>query len=167
MKILDNAARRMLFWGALLLMGWAGYEFSIRWDTIGKASYTVFSMAADGGFSLIDVLFRYKYIDALAVPLFLLVCFLFGLVVFALRARLIMGVLFLPLSILLAWYSVDAHVFFSKNLWHMLKMLPMLLIATGSAINLISAFYIRQNKKKHAAQAAAPNAHVRKFHPPS
>ena len=57
MHTLREAGKKMLFWGALALMIWAGYELSVRWDTLEKATNTVRLMAADLNASLFDVLF--------------------------------------------------------------------------------------------------------------
>ena len=59
MHTLREASKKMLFWGALALMIWAGYELSVRWDTLEKATNTVRLMAADLNASLFDVLFKY------------------------------------------------------------------------------------------------------------
>lgn len=41
MEKLREAGKKMLFWGALALIIWAGYELSVRWDTLEKTTRTV------------------------------------------------------------------------------------------------------------------------------
>ncbi len=145
----------MLFWGALLLFVWAGYELSVRYDTLSKSTYTVFLMSRDLNASLFDVLFKYHYYEALKLPLFLLVYVIFALFVFFFRGRPRIGYASIPISLLLIWSSFDARVFFSRSLWEMLKLLPLLLIISGSLINLIFYYYVRKRRREMAASLPA------------
>lgn len=151
MSKLREAGKKMLFWGALLLFIWAGYELSIRYDTLSKSTNTVYLMAKDLNASLIDVLFKYQYFDALKLPIFLFLYAVFALFVFIFRGNPFIGYVSIPVSLLLIWTSFDARVFFSRSLWEMLKLLPLLLIIIGSLVNLIFYYYIRKRRKEMAA----------------
>lgn len=160
MVTLREVGRRMLFWGALLLIVWAGYELSVRWDTITKANVTVSMMANDLRASWWDVLFKYKYIEVLKVPALLAACVLLGLFALLLRNRPLAGFVLIPACLLLAWLSVDAKAFFNRSLWQMLKLLPLLLITLGSVINLV--FWRMVKNRKPQAQSGN-SAYTRKF----
>lgn len=151
MSQLREAGKKMLFWGSLFLFFWAGYELSIRFDTLSKSTYTVYLMAKDLNASLFDVLFKYKYFETLKLPIFLSFCLLFAMLVFILRAKPLSAYAGIPISIFLVFASFDTKVFFSSSLWEMLKLLPLLLIIAGSLINLVFYYYIRKRRKKIAA----------------
>ncbi|NLA53166.1 MAG: hypothetical protein GX858_02235 [Clostridiales bacterium] len=151
MSKLSEAGKRMLFWGSLLLFVWAGYELSVRYDTLSKSTNTVYLMAKDLNASLIDVLFKYQYYEALKLPIFLFLYTVFALLVFIFRRKPTFGYVSIPVSLFLIWTSFDARVFFSRSLWEMLKLLPLLLIILGSFINLIFYYYIRKRRKEIAA----------------
>lgn len=153
MRALDTAGRRMAFWGAVLLILWAGYELSIRWDTIQKSGYTVMLMARDMGAGLWDVLFKYRFIDVLHVPLVLLGCVLLGALALVLRNRRRAAYLLIPLCALFACLNVGARVFFSGSLWQLLKAVPLALIGLGQAVNAGVDVYIRQHKRAALAPA--------------
>ena len=154
MHTLREAGKKMLFWGALALMIWAGYELSVRWDTLEKATNTVRLMAADLNASLFDVLFKYAYFEALKTPAFLAGCVIAGLLALLLRARPLSAIAIIPLCGVLLWQQVEAKALFSVNVWQMLKFLPLLLVILGSAINLVFYYYIK--KRRTAARKAPP-----------
>lgn len=158
MKTLDEVARRLSFWGALFLIVWAGYELSVRWDTIQRAGYTVMSMAGEYNVSLWNVLFKHRFIDVLSVPLVLLGCALTGVVALLLRNRRRSAVVIIPLCILFAVLNVQAKVFFLGGLWQVLKTVPLLMIGAGEAINLGVDLYIG-NKRKANLPAAPQHGH--------
>ena len=151
MSQLREAGKKMVFWGAMLLFLWAGYELSVRWDTLSKSTHTVYLMAKELKASLFDVLFKYHYYEALKLPIFLGFCLLFALLVFVFRSKPLAAYAAIPLSILFIWVSIDARVFFSRSLWELFKLLPLLLIIVGSLINLVFFYYIRERRKKMAA----------------
>lgn len=153
MNMLDAAGRRMAFWGALLLIAWAGYELSIRWDTIQRASYTVMSMAREGGVSLWDVMFKHRFIEVLETPLVLLGCVLLGVFSLLMRSRRYAAFWIVPLCGLFAWLNVGARVFFLGSLWQTLKAVPLVLIALGQSINTGMTLYIRNKKRRHLPPA--------------
>ncbi len=153
MAAVREAGRRMLFWGALLLMAWAAYELSTRLDTLRLTTPTVMKMAADLHASLLDVLFKYGYINALKIPLFLLGCLVFGVIVLLFRNRPLAAYAFVPLCVLLVLISVDAKLFFSKSLWELLKLIPLAVIALGSLIGLSFHYLIKRRKKAAPADA--------------
>lgn len=160
MKTLDALGRRLAFWGALFLIVWAGYEFSIRWDTIRQSGYTVLLMAQDLGAGLWDVLFKYRFINVLRVPMILSGCVVLGVLTLLLRNRRRAAFLIIPLCALLAWLNVNAHVFFWGGLWQFLKTAPLAMIGVGQAVNAGVAVYIGQ--RKGAGLPPAPQ-HGRRF----
>ena len=156
MHTLREAGKKMLLWGALALMIWAGYELSVRWDTLTKTTNTVRLMALDLKASLMAVLFRYDYIEALKTPLFLLGCVIVGLLALLLSARPLSAYLILPLCALLLWQQVEARALFSASVWQMLKFLPLLLVTLGSLLNLAFYYYLKKRRRSIRRQAPPP-----------
>lgn len=144
---LADIGKRMLFWGALTLMIWAGYELSIRVDAMAGPLLMYYNMAVGEGIGLTAAL-KYVNWQIFQTPGFLLGCVILGLV--ALRSgnrpHLSYGVL--PLALLAGVYALGARAFFSVSLWQMLKLLPLLLIVTGSAINIALHRYIRARRRQ-------------------
>ncbi|NLD52279.1 MAG: hypothetical protein GX650_05235 [Clostridiales bacterium] len=161
MQIMRDIGRRMLFWGCILLILWAGYEFSVRWDVLSKTNRSIAMMAMDHHIPLWDVLFKYRYIDALKVPLLLAACVVLGVVTLLLRRRPAAALVIIPVCIALAWLSVDAKAFFSASLWQMLKLLPLLLITLGSLINLL--FHLKRRSRPSGPRPGTEPG-VRRFH---
>lgn len=161
MDRLREVGKRMLVWGALALVIWAGYELSVRWDTLSKATRTVRLMAADLRASLSDVLFKYQYIETLKTPLFLLCCALVGLLALLLQRRPLSAWLILPLCALLMWQQAEARALFSQSVWQMLKFLPLMLVTLGSLSNLFFYYYLK--KRRRAIRRKAPPEGTRHF----
>lgn len=155
MRTLDALGRRLTFWGALFLVVWAGYELSIRWDTIRQSGYTVMLMAQDNNISLADVLIKYKFIEVLRVPLILAGCVLLGLFALLLRNRRRAAYVLIPLCALFAWLNADARVFFFGSLWQFLKTVPLAMIGVGQAVN--AGVALRIGHRKGAGLPPAPN----------
>ncbi len=160
MEKLREAGKKMLFWGALALIIWAGYELSVRWDTLDKTTNTVLLMARDNRISLLDVLIKYQYIDALRTPFFLAACVIAGLIALLLRSRPLSAYALIPLCAALLWRQTEAKALFSANIWQMLKFLPLMLVILGSGINLAFYYYI---KKRRKAGHKAPPPGTRHF----
>lgn len=156
MEKLREAGKKMLFWGALALIIWAGYELSVRWDTLEKTTRTVRLMAGDLKASLYEVLFKYKYFDALKTPIFLAACIIFGLLALLLRSRALSAYVMIPLSGALIWQQAEAKALFSVSIWQMLKFIPLMLIILGSASNLLFHYYLKKRRKASALQAPPP-----------
>jgi len=135
---LETTGRRMVFWGALLLMGWAVYELSIRVEEMVTWLSPVFSLVKDGKIILLDYFGRVQW-HRLVTHLFLAACILFSLFALLLRNRLIPAILMVPLAILLALVSLGSTPLMSASLWQKLKLVPLALIAVGGALIFIPA----------------------------
>ncbi len=161
METLQAAGRRMLFWGALFLVIWAGYELSTRVDAMSRPLVMYYNMAVGEKIGLSAAL---KYVDweILRVPGFLLGMILLGILALRSRRRPFMAYLLIPLCVAAALYTVGARTLFSPDLWSMIKLLPLLLVALGSLLNLIFHHYLRQNRRR-VAQDNRPGR--RKFMP--
>ncbi len=73
MKTLAISGRRMAFWGALLLMGWAIYELSIRFEEMVTWLTPVYTLVQDGKITLWDYFSRVNW-ARLRTHLFLAIC---------------------------------------------------------------------------------------------
>ncbi|MHC1786083.1 MAG: hypothetical protein AB9880_03330 [Christensenellales bacterium] len=161
METLHQVGRRMLFWGALLLIMWAAYEFSTRVDAMSGPLVMYFNMAVGEKVGLAAAL---KYVDwqIFSAPAFLLGCVLLGLLALLSRGRSLLGFLVVPLCVLAVLYTAGAKVFFSPDLWSLLKLLPLLLIALGSLVNLGLRFYLKK-RRRQVAGSVQPGG--RRFQP--
>ena len=146
-ETLQNAGRRMLFWGALLLIAWAGYEFSTRLDAMNRPLAMYYQMAVGENVGLSAAL---KYVDweILRIPGFLLGCMVLGFLAFLSRKKALLALIIIPLCVLAALYTVGAKTLFSPDLWSLLKLLPLLLMALGGLINLALHFVRRSRRRK-------------------
>ena len=133
MNTLENSGRRMVFWGALLLCGWAGYEMAVRLDEMSIWLTPVFKWALEGKLSLVSDYFREVPWHRLQTH-FLLACVLFSLFALAVRKRFLPLVLTCVGAVLLAVFSLGGTPLMSSGIWQQLKMVPLALIAIGSAL---------------------------------
>jgi hypothetical protein len=144
-EMLQNAGRRMLFWGALLLIVWAGYELSTRLDAMSRPLAMYYQMAVGEKIGLSAAL---KYVDweILRVPGFLIGCIALGFFAFLGRRKALLALFLIPLCVLTALYTVGASTLFSPDLWSLIKLLPLLLITLGGLINLV-LFFVRRSRR--------------------
>ena len=147
MEMLQNAGRRMLFWGALLLIVWAGYELSTRLDAMSRPLAMYYQMAVGEKIGLSAAL---KYVDweILRIPGFLISCMALGFFAFLSRKKALLALFVIPLCVLTALYTVGARTLFSPDLWSLIKLLPLLLITFGGVINLVIFFVRRARRRK-------------------
>lgn len=149
MNALSLRGRQMVFWGAILLFGWAIYELSIRFDEMLIWLSPVYSLVRDGKITWLDYLQRINW-ARLQTHLFLLVCALFALYALIARKNLIACVIALPIAVLLAIFSLGSTPLLSFSIWQKLKLIPLVLIAFGSLLRLIGN---AQRKKKKPVSA--------------
>lgn len=136
----------MLFWGALLLIVWAGYELSTRLDAMSRPLGMYYQMAVGEKIGLGAAL---KYVDweILRVPGFLMGCIALGFFAFLSRKKTLLSLLLIPLCVVTALYTAGAKTLFLPDLWSMLKLLPLLLITLGGSVNL-ALFYISRSRRR-------------------
>ncbi len=152
MGTLSVKGRQMVFWGAILLLGWAVYELAIRFEEMVTWLSPVYSLVIDDKISWLDYFGRVNWMR-LQTHLFLLICALFALYALLARKNLIACLIAIPIAIILGIFSLGSTPLMSANLWQKLKMIPLVLIAVGSLLRLISN---RQKKKAQATQAGEP-----------
>ena len=133
MKSLELSGRRMVFWGALLLIGWAVYELSIRFEEMVTWLSPVYSLVKDGKITIWDYFSRVNW-ARLRTHLFLAACVLLGLYTLLARSRPILSLISLPLAILMGILFLGSTSLMQANLWQKLKLIPLVLIALGSII---------------------------------
>ena len=146
METLQNAGRRMLFWGALLLIVWAGYEFSTRVDAMSRPLAMYYQMAVGEKIGL-DAALKYVDWEILRIPAFLLGCVLLGILALLSRRKALLSFLIIPLCLLAALFTAGAKTLFSPDIWSMLKLLPVLLITLGGSVNL-ALYFIRRSRRR-------------------
>ncbi|NLW20065.1 MAG: hypothetical protein GXY84_01635 [Clostridiales bacterium] len=151
--MLQMTGRRMVFWGALALLAWAGYELAIRFEEAVTWLTPVYSLVADGKISLMDYLSRVPW-ARLRTHLFLLVCLLFALYALLARRGLISALIALPIAVLLALFSLGSTPLMGASLWQKLKLIPLVLIALGSGLVFVGA--LGKKKQKGGGISAPP-----------
>ncbi len=161
MNALSLRGRQMVFWGAILLFGWAIYELSIRFDEMLIWLSPVYSLVRDGKITWLDYLQRINW-ARLQTHLFLLVCALFALYALIARKNLIACVIALPIAVLLAIFSLGSTPLLSFSIWQKLKLIPLVLIALGSLLRLIGN---AQRKKKKPVSANEQPARQQPYDP--
>ena len=137
-KTLELSGRRMVFWGALLLIGWAVYELSIRFEEMVTWLSPVYSLVRDGRITIWDYFSRVNW-ARLRTHLFLLACVLLGLYAFFARSRPILSLISVPLAILMGVLFLGSTNIMQANLWQKLKLIPLVLIALGGLIGFVCA----------------------------
>ena len=152
MERLSVSGKRMLFWGALSLMIWAAWELSIRVDAMSRPIAMYVRMAQGENIGFFRAL---TYVDwvILQTPGFMLGMIVLGLLAFRSRSKPTWGFVTIPLCVAAALYTVGARALFSGNLWHLIKLLPLVLITLGSAINLL----VRRKVRARYQDARADN----------
>lgn len=154
MNTLANTGRRMVFWGALLLIGWAVYELAIRFEEMVTWLSPVYSLVADGKITLWDYFSRVDW-SRLRTHIFLLVCAVFALYALLARKGVIAGLITVPLAVLLAIFSLGSTPLMNTNFWQKLKLIPLLLIACGNSLRFIASLQ-RKKAKTPPAQGQPP-----------
>ena len=159
MERLSEAAKRMLFWGALSLVVWAAWELSVRIDAMSRPIGMYVNMAVGERIGFFRAL---SYVDwkILETPGFLLGMVVLGLLSLRSRRRAGLSLLVVPLCVAAALYTVGAKALFSGNLWHMIKLLPLLLIVLGSVLNLV---VYRRVRDRYRGTGDHTGPGVRKF----
>ena len=152
MSILRSTGRRMVFWGALLLLGWAVYELAIRFEEMVTWLSPVFSLVRQGKITLMDYFREVNWLR-LRTHLFLLACALFALYALFLRRSIIAGLIAIPIAILLALFSLGSTPLMSANLWQKLKLIPLTLIGVGNLLIFIASFRKKNREKQGPAQS--------------
>ena len=137
MKTIETAGRRMLFWGALMMIGWAMYELSIRFDEMVIWLSPVFALVRDGQLTLWDYFSRVNW-ARLTTHLFLVLCVLLGVYALLARKRPILVLLSVPSAILLGVFFMGSTDVMSASQWLKLKLIPLALIAVGGLFCFIS-----------------------------
>lgn len=130
MKTLETAGRRMMFWGALLLMGWALYELSVRFEEMITWLSPVYSLVQDGKITLWDYFSRVDW-GRLRTHLFLAACLLLGLYALLARSRPILSLICVPLAILMGILFLGSTSLMQASIWQKLKLIPLALVSLG------------------------------------
>lgn len=150
MKLLENAGRRMVFWGALSLMGWALYEFIVMFNAMYGLIVTIFEISADAQYPIskaISIMMKNSGPEFLTL-LFLLLCILLGLYALLIRRHPIALLLAVPICVLFSLFVLGRTPLASANLLQKFKLLPFLLIGFGCLITSFFSIKRRAAKKR-------------------
>lgn len=142
--MLRAKGRQMVFWGALALLAWAVYELAIRYEEMVTWLSPVYSLVADGKITWMDYLRRVQW-ARLRTHLFLLVCAVFALYALLARKSVIAALIAIPIAVLLALFSLGSTPLMAASLWQKLKLIPLVLIAAGSAVVFIAGIQKKKN----------------------
>lgn len=148
--MLRTTGRRMVFWGALLLLGWAAYELYVRIDEMLIWLTPVNSLVRQGRLTWMEYLREVPW-QRLSTHLFLIVGAVFAVVVLLLRKRVFPYLLIIPFAILLVIFSLGSTPLMKINIWQNLKLLPLLLIIAGSALTLAGSLVKKKTEQKGGA----------------
>lgn len=148
--MLRTTGRRMVFWGALLLLGWAAYELYVRIDEMIIWVTPVNRLVRQGRLTWMEYLREVPW-QRLSTHVFLLVSAVFAVVVLLLRKRVFPYLLIIPFAILLAIFSLGSTPLMRISVWQNLKLLPLLLIIAGSALTLVGNLAKKKAEQKGGA----------------
>ena len=151
MRILENAGRRMVFWGSIVLMSWALYEFIVMFGAMFGLIRTIFEISASAQYPIsnaISIMMKNSGTQFLTL-LFLLCCILLGLYALLTRRRPVLCFFDIPLSVLFSLYILGRTTLASANLLQKLKLIPFALIGVGGLICFIFALRQRLNQRKN------------------
>lgn len=167
MTFLENTGRRLVFWGAIILMGWAIYEFAVMFNAMRGLIVSIFEISADARYPIskaISTMMKNSGKEFLTL-LYLLVCILFGLYALLSRKNPVLSFLSIPAAIALAVYSLGLTTLTGVNLLQKFKMIPFLLIAAGGIICFIFALQRRRKRKQKQEYGGAlpPRQHYDPF----
>ncbi|MEG1843800.1 MAG: hypothetical protein RR296_06135 [Clostridia bacterium] len=148
------SGRSLNLLGGVALLGWAGYEFYVRLETIWWALKGVNQLCAVEHIPLARAL---TYFDPSMFRLvgFLLICTLLGLLVVCLRNRPTAGYLLIAWTVatgLYGWFGLHLFGLSLLNWAQSLKLIPMLLIVVGCFVNLCQ-YYARRHSARHGERA--------------
>lgn len=158
MTYLERSGRRLVFWGSIILMGWALYEFVVMFTAMRGLIVSIFEISADAQYPIskaISIMLKNSGKEFLTL-LFLLVCILFGLYALLSRKRPVLSFVTIPVSILLAIYALGLSPLMGINLLQKLKMIPFVLIALGAGICFVFAIKHRQSRRNQTQQPKGP-----------
>ena len=158
MGTLRDAGRRLLFWGALILVLWAAYELFVRVDAMAIPLNMFFRMWVG---EKVPFSRAVTYLDwrILKAPGLLALCILLGIIALTTRKRSKMGLLIIPLCILMGFMLVGERGLVSPNIWQTLKLLPLIMMALGSLFSLIFHFaFLSRQKKRGNTPGTGPGA---------
>ena len=161
MNTLRTTGRRMVFWGALLLLAWSAYELFIRFEEMVTWLSPVHSLVADKKITWLDYFQRVNW-SRLRTHLFLLVCALFAIYALLSRKNTILGLIAIPIAVLLAIFSLGRTPLMSANLWQKLKLIPLVLVAVGSLLGFMGSL---QKKKREQADPPVPYNQAKQYDP--
>lgn len=151
MTSLAQTGRRMVFWGALLLLAWAVYELAIRLEEMITWLTPVYKLVQQGKITFMDYLRGLDWLR-LQTHLFLLLCSLFSIFALLARKGLIASIIAIPIALLLLILSLGSTNLMSINLWQKLKLIPLMLIGTGSVLKLVSGLRKKQAQPQQPSQ---------------
>lgn len=147
MGTLCDAGRRMLFWGALILVVWAAYELFVRVDAMALPLGMFFRMWFGEKVPFGRAI---TYVDwrILETPGLLVLCILLGVIALSTRRKVKMGLVIIPLSVLMGFVLVGVRGLITPNIWQTLKLLPLILMVLGSLFSLIFHYAFLSKQKK-------------------
>lgn len=157
--------RRLIFWGALALMSWAGYELWARVEAMAGPLRMFYTMAVGERIPPARAL-TYVDLSIFEVPAYLLCLVLLGLYALICRNRPALGLTVVPPVLLAGRYALVADLP-GIGAWQALKLAPMALIALGclfnAALGLASLRRAREGEKERereeALEASRPKFH--------
>lgn len=159
MKLLETAGRRMVFWGALSLIGWALYEFIVMFNAMYGLIVSIFEISADAQYPIskaISIMLKNSGPEFITL-LFLLCCILLGLYALLIRRHPFALFFAVPLCVLFILYILGRTPLASVNLLQKLKLLPFILIGFGCLITFIFSLQ-RRAERKRKSQGPPPPA---------
>jgi hypothetical protein len=153
LNILENAGRRMVFWGSIILMSWALYEFIVMFSAMFGLIRTIFEISADAQYPIsnaISIMMRNSGTQFITL-LFLFCCVLLGLYALLTRRRPVLCFFDVPLCVLFALYILGRTSLVSANLLQKLKLIPFVLIGAGGLICFIFALSrgLKKRQNRH------------------
>ncbi len=156
---LRDTGRRMLFWGAVIILIWAAYELYIRVDAMARPLGMFFKMWTGEKVPFSRAL---TYVDwgILEIPFYLLLCVFLGAFSVVLRRKPALWVTLLFVAPGFAFYSLGVKNVLMPNLWQMIKLLPLLLLFVGSLLSLIAFMVLSQKQKKRPPRPGTGNSPV-------
>ena len=129
------AGRRLIFWGALALAAWCGYELYVRLDAMLPPLKMFFALVTGEGIALETVM---KYWDwtIFSVPAFLANCAAFALLSLALRNRPIGGLALVAGCVGIALWGLGVDSLAAADLTQILRAAPLMSITAGCVVNM-------------------------------
>lgn len=135
MKTLGLQGRRMVVFGAVLLMAWAVYELSVRFEEMVTWVSPVHALVQKGKLTWLDYFTELDW-SRLSTHAFLAACVLFGLFALVFRKGLFSAILAAALAITLIIISLGSTNLMDTSLWQKIKLIPLALIGAGSLLRM-------------------------------